>query len=105
MADQFMNVSVAYATPAVQKRYYLELTESLTVQKVIEKSGVIHDFPEINLSSGKVGIYGEIVSLQDRIGHNDRIEIYRPLLIDPKKARAIRAERKRQQQNLSSFGA
>ena len=100
-----MKVSVAYATQNAQKIYQLNLTDVLTVQEVIEKSGVFDDFPCIDLCVQAVGIYGEIVSLQDCVDDNDRIEIYRPLLIDPKAARAVRAEKKRQQQGLKSFGA
>ena len=100
-----MKVSVAYATQNTQKIYHLDLTSILTVQEVIEKSGVLHDFPCIDLCVQVVGIYGEIVNLQDPVHDHDRIEIYRPLLIDPKAARAVRAERKRQQQDLKSFGA
>ena len=96
-----MKVSVVYAGFTEKKVYYLKLKKTLTVQEVIQKSGVLNDFLDINLSCQTVGIYGETVQMSDIVCNNDRIEIYRPLLIDPKIARTIRAERKRQKQNLN----
>ena len=59
----------------------------------IKKSSILLYFPEINLSKNKVGIYGKLVELDHIVKNNDRIEIYRPLSIDPKKARRVRARK------------
>lgn len=92
-------------SPKIQKIYEIVITEKMTVQEAIENSGLLHDFPYIDLSLRKVGIYGMITNMKNYVHNNDRIEIYRPLLKNPKEARTIRAERKRRQQNLKSFEA
>jgi putative ubiquitin-RnfH superfamily antitoxin RatB of RatAB toxin-antitoxin module len=66
-----------------------------TVRDAITRSGVLSDFPEIDLDSAAVGIFGERANLDDALEENDRVEIYRPLTVDPKEARRRRARKKR----------
>lgn len=63
-----------------------------TVEQVIRESGILESFPEIDLSYRQVGIFGEIVSLQDPVHDGDRVEIYRALLADPKEIRKRRVK-------------
>lgn len=78
-----ITVSVAYATGAEQYWRDLEVTASTTVREVIESSGVLSEFPTIDLAVNKVGIFGRIVSLETTVNSGDRVEIYRPITIDP----------------------
>jgi hypothetical protein len=61
------------------------------VSEAIEQSGILRDFPEIDLASAKVGIYSKLVKLDAVLRDKDRIEIYRPLIADPKEIRKKRA--------------
>lgn len=100
-----MKIEVVYANPQEQKLYQLECHESISVKDAIIQSGVLNDFPEIDLNVQSVGIYSEIVTLNHIVNPYDRIEIYRELTIDPKDARRIRAEEKRKKDGLKLFGA
>lgn len=86
-----LRVEVAYATPVEQTIVPLEVAAGMSVAAVIEHSGVLHRFPEIDLKSNKVGIFGKVCSLEHAPRDGDRIEIYRPLKADPKDARRARA--------------
>lgn len=68
----------------------LELAAPCTAQAAIEQSGILTLHPEINLAEQAIGIFGSKITLNTQIKDGDRIEIYRPLLIDPKKARKLR---------------
>jgi putative ubiquitin-RnfH superfamily antitoxin RatB of RatAB toxin-antitoxin module len=86
-----VNVEVAYAKPEEQVIVALAMEEGATVEAAIKASGLLELFPEIALSELNVGIFG-IVSKQDQpVSEGDRIEIYRPLVHDPKEARRQRA--------------
>lgn len=90
--NKLIQVEVAYATP---NRHYLEAIQvptNSTIISVIEHSGVLTTFPEINLQTQKVGIFSKSCALTDVVKEGDRIEIYRPLLIDPKEARRTKAK-------------
>ncbi|WP_440615499.1 RnfH family protein [Cysteiniphilum sp. 6C5] len=100
-----MKVEVVYANPQEQKLYQIECDENSFVQDLITQSGVLSDFPEIDLTTQSIGIYSEIVTLDHIVKPDDRIEIYRELTIDPKDARRIRAEEKRKKDGLKLFGA
>lgn len=82
-----IQVEVVYANVNTQQLYVVELSSESTIAAAVIKSGVLEDFPEINLASQKVGIFSQLRSLQDRVFAGDRIEIYRPLLADPKERR------------------
>jgi putative ubiquitin-RnfH superfamily antitoxin RatB of RatAB toxin-antitoxin module len=88
-----LRVEVVYARPDRQARYALELEAGATVGEAIEQSGVLADFPEIDLACNRVGIYGALVALGSPLSDGDRIEILRSLAADPKAARRRRAAR------------
>lgn len=86
-----INIEIAYALP---ERYYLksfQVDEGITVQTAITQSGILSPFPEIDLSINKIGIFSRPIKLADVLKEGDRIEIYRPLLADPKEIRRKRA--------------
>jgi putative ubiquitin-RnfH superfamily antitoxin RatB of RatAB toxin-antitoxin module len=87
-------VEVAYATPSRQEVVEIPARPGSTIEQVIRESGLLERFPEIDLARNRVGIFGEIASLRDPVRDGDRVEIYRPLLADPKEARRRRAERR-----------
>ncbi len=92
-------VEVAYARPDTQELVTVRVTDGATVRKVIEKSGILERFPEIDLEANKVGIFSRTVSLDHPVSANDRIEIYRPLLVDPREARRLQAASKKKRKN------
>lgn len=88
-----MIVEVAYATPEKQVIKQLKTDEGCTVGDAILQSGILAEFLEIDLTTAKVGVFSERASLDDTLKPNDRVEIYRPLQIDPKQARLLRAKK------------
>ena len=69
------------------------------MEEVINESGILTHFPQIDLSKNKVGIFGKITKLTNTVRAQDRIEIYRPLIADPKEARKKRAAEGKQLKN------
>lgn len=88
-----MIVEVAYATPSRQVILSVECVVGTKVKQAIELSGVLARFPEIDLALAKVGIFSKKATLETVLRPGDRVEIYRPLLIDPKQARLLRAKK------------
>lgn len=86
-----MNYEVAYGLLHEQVLLSVEAESPLTVQQAIEKSGILQQYPEIDLGKNKVGIFGKAAKLDAQLGDGDRVEIYRPLIADPKEARKKRA--------------
>lgn len=86
-----MTVEVAYALPHNQKVISLKVPSGATVAQAIEQSGILADFPEIDLATAKVGIFGKQAKLDVVLRDKDRVEIYRPLIADPKEVRKKRA--------------
>ncbi|MDP1772042.1 MAG: RnfH family protein [Methylobacter sp.] len=86
-----VNVEVAYAKPEQQVIVTVAMEEGATVEAAIESSGLLELFPEIAMSELKVGIFGVACKLDQLVREGDRIEIYRPLVHDPKEARRQRA--------------
>ncbi|MHB1948366.1 MAG: RnfH family protein [Gammaproteobacteria bacterium] len=91
--DKYIFIEIAYARPDQQKILSVEVKEGATIEEAIDRSGILEIFPEIDLTKQKVGIFSQIKKLTDRVKEGDRIEIYRPLLIDPKEARRKRAKK------------
>lgn len=91
-----IHVEVVYALPHEQKVFALAVEPHLTVQEIIDQSGVLAAYPEIDLSENKVGVFSRNVKLDATVRDKDRIEIYRPLLADPKEIRRKRAEQAKQ---------
>ncbi|MDT8405939.1 MAG: RnfH family protein [Methylococcales bacterium] len=86
-----MQVEVAYARPDEQVILALTMPAPATAEQVIEKSGVLKRFPEIDLTVNKVGVFGVVCALDKVLATGDRVEIYRPLISDPKATRRKRA--------------
>ena len=78
-----MRVSVAYAEPTAQYWQEIELKDVATVADAIERCGILQQFPEIDLETQKVGIFGKVVKLDAQLAEGDRVEIYRPITADP----------------------
>lgn len=91
-----IDVEVVYALPDRQRRRSVTLAEPVTVREAIEASGLLVEFPDVDLAVQRVGVFGRAVSLQRLLRPGDRIEIYRPLAADPKDARRQRAARRRE---------
>ncbi|MCB2427328.1 RnfH family protein [Methylophaga pinxianii] len=89
---KLITVEVAYALPDEQVILSLEVPENTPVEQAIKRSGILERYPQINMDSDKVGIFGKICKLDATLNHKDRIEIYRPLIADPKESRRQKAE-------------
>lgn len=79
-----MQIAVAYSDPASQSWLRIEVPEDATVEQAIIKSGILRQFPDIDLTAQKVGVFGKVVDLDDGLKPGDRIEIYRSIIADPK---------------------
>lgn len=78
-----MNIGVAYADKFKQLWLKLDVPEGSTVGEAIERSGLLAQFPEIDLSTQAVGVFGKVTKLDARLADGDRVEIYRPVTADP----------------------
>jgi putative ubiquitin-RnfH superfamily antitoxin RatB of RatAB toxin-antitoxin module len=91
-----LSIEVCYALPEGKSAICaLSLAEGVTVREAIEASGLLARFPEIDLGAQKVGVFGRIRPLDAVLVDRDRVEIYRPLKVDPKVARQRRVEKTR----------
>ena len=84
-------VEVAYALPKQQLIIPLKVMQGTTAEAAIQSSGIMNKFPEIDLAKNKIGIFGKLSKLDTVLRHLDRVEIYRPLIADPKEVRKQRA--------------
>lgn len=91
MADE-ISVEVVYARPDQQVILPVQLPAGATVEEAIRRSGILERFPEIDLGRNKVGIWSRLTKLDTPLRDRDRVEIYRPLIADPKEVRRKRAE-------------
>jgi len=78
-----MHIGVAYADKFKQTWLKLDVPEGSTVSEAILRSGLLAQFPEIDLNRNKVGIFGKIVKLDAILEEGNRVEIYRPITADP----------------------
>lgn len=95
MSNTQIEVEVAYAYP---DKYFLKkirLDSPTSIQSVIVQSGVLEKYTEIDLRENKIGIFSRPAKLTDLVENGDRIEIYRPLIADPKAIRRQRAEQQK----------
>ncbi|RFU45479.1 RnfH family protein [Paraburkholderia sp. DHOC27] len=91
-----LSIEVCYALPGGdQALLALTLPEGATVQQAVDASGILQRYPQINLAEQKVGVFGKLKTLDAVLADHDRVEIYRPLIIDPKAARQRRVEKTR----------
>ncbi|KII76885.1 RnfH family protein [Vibrio renipiscarius] len=90
--SEMIHVEVVYALPNEQRVFTLVVNQAMIVEEIIAQSGVLELYPEIDLKQNKVGVFSRNVRLDATVRNGDRIEIYRPLLADPKDIRRKRAE-------------
>jgi len=92
---QMIAVEVAYAEPEKQKIIALVVEPGTTMLQAVKLSGIMKEFPQIDLDTSKLGIFGQAIKKPNdyELKEGDRIEIYRPLLADPKEVRRRRAEK------------
>ncbi|MBA4142134.1 MAG: RnfH family protein [Nitrosospira sp.] len=93
--DRKIQVEVVYALPENQIMRQFYVPSHTTIEHAVELSGIPGLFPEIDLSRNKLGIFGKVVKPGTALRENDRIEIYRPLVADPKESRRMRAKESR----------
>ncbi|PZN70937.1 MAG: RnfH family protein [Candidatus Methylumidiphilus alinenensis] len=89
-----MRIEVAYAKPSEQVILTLDIADGSTIEAAIIESGILQRFPEIDLANNRVGIFGRLFKLDQVLRAGDRVEIYRPLLVDPKEMRRTRAAKR-----------
>jgi len=93
-ADE-IDVEVAYAAPQRQITRTLTLPAVSSVEQAIRASGLLDEFPEIDLDHQRIGVFGEFVRLDECLHGGERVEIYRALIADPKEVRRRRAQAKK----------
>ncbi|HZX31458.1 MAG TPA: RnfH family protein [Rhodocyclaceae bacterium] len=86
-----VNIEVCYALAGKQEIIKLKLPVGATVQQALEASGLLAKYPEIDLKKNKFGIFAKLSKLDTALRDRDRVEIYRPLIADPKEVRKQRA--------------
>ncbi|MBS4019844.1 MAG: RnfH family protein [Dechloromonas sp.] len=78
-----MQIGVAYSEPGQQVWLNIEVPDTATVQEAIERSGILKQFPHIDLAAQKVGVFGKLAKLDAALRPGDRVEIYRAIICDP----------------------
>ena len=96
MAEQ-IKIEVVYGTSQKQELLALSVDVGTTIEAAIKSSGIMAIFPEIDLNKNKVGVWNRTAKLTDTLEDLDRIEIYRPLIADPKEVRKRRAEKAKEE--------
>jgi len=87
-----INIEAVYALPDEQTLFRQSVPEGATVAEAIQLCGILEKYPEIDLDANKVGIFGKLAKADTLLRDKDRIEIYRPLIADPKEVRRKRAD-------------
>jgi putative ubiquitin-RnfH superfamily antitoxin RatB of RatAB toxin-antitoxin module len=90
-----LSIEVCYALADEQALITVELPAGATLQQALEASGILRRYPNIDLGTQKVGVFGRLKTLETVLADHDRVEIYRPLLVDPKVSRQRRVEKTR----------
>ncbi len=91
MAEDAIQVEVAYARPDEQVILTLRAAPGITLVQAVERSGILRLFPEIDINKNKFGVFGKMAKADAELREGDRVEIYRPLIADPKEQRKKRA--------------
>jgi len=91
---EMLGISVCYASDKVEWLHPMQVEAGTTIGEAIERSGVLEAFRDINLTTQPVGIYAKKKTLDTVLRERDRIEIYRPLVADPKESRRKRAAKR-----------
>jgi putative ubiquitin-RnfH superfamily antitoxin RatB of RatAB toxin-antitoxin module len=102
--SELFEVEVAYARPDEQVIIKVESEKPMTVQEALERSDVAAQFPEIEIDTVKVGVFGKAAKRDVLLNPGDRVEIYRPLIADPKAARKKRAAEGKQMKKGAGGG-
>jgi len=89
--NEIKTIEIAYATLARQKIIECEIEAGISPRDAIRQSQITQHFPEIDPESCDIGVFGKAVSADYELSDGDRIEIYRPLIADPKEVRRQRA--------------
>ena len=89
-----LKVEVVYALPAGEDCASVELAPGATALDAVRASGLLARHPEIDLRRCRLGVYGKVVAAEALLAGGERVEIYRPLAMDPKEARRRRARGK-----------
>ncbi len=93
--EETIQIEVVYALPKHQFMRHLRLPSGTTVANAVERSGILDLYPDIDFSRNRLGIFGKLVESDRRLHEGDRVEIYRPLVKDPKEIRRERARLRR----------
>lgn len=110
MTQERLKIEVVYALPEKQKILVLEVAQGCSAREAVKQSGIENDFPEIDPETADLGIFGNALGARGlpaaeeyQLKQGDRVEIYRPLIADPKEVRRQRAaEAKLKQDNEAS---
>jgi len=89
-----LRVQVCFALPDRQFLHSLSVPPGTTALQAIHQSGLLHQIPTLDLSTCQVGIFGKLTDINAALRDRDRVEIYRPLIADPKESRRRRADKK-----------
>ncbi|WP_245673611.1 RnfH family protein [Endozoicomonas ascidiicola] len=102
MDEPEVHVEVAYAKAHEQKIVSVTVKEGTTLREAVRQSGIVSFFPDIDIDQSTMGIFGKTVAKPDQqaVKEGDRIEIYRPLIADPKEVRKRRAEQAKKKAEL-----
>ncbi|MDX2318991.1 MAG: RnfH family protein [Moritella sp.] len=95
-----INVEVIYALPKEQITFTVSVEQGATAQQAINASGILTKYPEIELDKNKLGIYSRLIKLDTVLEAGERVEIYRPLIADPKEMRKRRAGKAKEEGRL-----
>ena len=90
-AVETINVEVAYALPGKQVIIPVNVDAGTTIGGAIVQSGIMMEFPDLDIENSEVGIFGKVAPMTRVLADGDRVEIYRPLIADPKEVRRKRA--------------
>jgi len=98
--EVYISIEVAYALPERQQIKKLQVPFGTTAFDAVKNSGIIDEFPVIDIENAKMGIFGKLLGVRDLkspkehvLKNLDRVEIYRPLILDPKEIRKLRAKK------------
>lgn len=86
-----MNIEVCYALPEKAELVSLKLPEGATLMQALEASGLLAKYPDIDVKKNKFGVFAKLSKADTVLRDHDRVEIYRPLIADPKEVRKQRA--------------
>ncbi len=88
---ELISIEVVYPLPQKQEVFSVKLPAGATVRQAIEASGILQKYPEIDLAKNKLGVFAKLTKPDASLRDRDRVEIYRPLIADPKEVRKQRA--------------